>query len=153
YLGRVLERIRHPQQYRLTPGAAIERDAVRQAEVEARRDRDVRVSRDRGELRAAGAAAPTTPAAREVDERRDPARGPEHRVELVLVHRGVDALGAGQLDALGARVEVGLVGERPAGLCGDERLLPEVRHLALLICRVEGNHVRERARLYGGGHR
>src|SRR5206468_3997707 len=71
----------------------------------------------------------------------------------VLVHRRIDALRAGQIDALGARVEIGLLGERPPGPRRDEDLLPEVGHLALLVRRVERDQVGQGARLHAGGHR
>jgi len=76
---------------------------------------DGRVAGDRGE---AGAAAAAAFAVGEVHGRRGPAGKHDQGVELLRVHRGVDALGARKADACRPGFEVGGIGQRAAGLGG-----------------------------------
>ena len=72
-----------------------------------------------------------------------PPVGATMRVELVLIHDRVDALGPRQPTVLVQRLQVGRVRERPLLLRLQEQLLAEVRHLLCAVRLVEGDHVGE----------
>ena len=119
------------------PRRADEAQADRQAARHPHRDRDRRIARDgrgrraRAEIRVA------------VDVIREPCRRAgrrDDRIELMLGHRLVDAF-AREPPRLLHRIEIRLLREGPLGLRADEKILPEVRHLALLVLLVERDQV------------
>ena len=113
--------------------------AHRQARDEAHRHRDVGVAGDR--RRAGAVAAVEAVAADVVGEPRRTGRRRHDRVEAVLVHERVDAVGARRpLDGRDRLPVLGRV-ERGRRLGDDQPLLAEERHLLVAVRLVEGDEL------------
>ncbi len=127
----------------LAPDGAEERQTDGQAAVESGRDGDVRVT---GDSRGSGAAAGAVIAVDIIGEAGRTGSQRHDRIQLVLREQRVDAVLARQADAIGAGLEVRVIGQRALGFGLHEQLLREEGHLAAAIRFVVGDQVLERAR-------
>src|SRR5215216_1710817 len=141
HLRRLLERVSNLDQLRLAERAAEKRNPDRQTKNVTRRHCDVRITRNRRRRRIAAGEVVAI----------DPIGGPRwstcrrnESIEPVLLHYRIDPLRARQQVVLTQRGEIGLTRERSFRLGFDHDVLPEVRHLAIAVLLVEGDHIFQR---------
>src|SRR5579862_4543025 len=117
----LLKGISKAEQDWLAPRRAEERETYWQAEHLARRNGDMRIAGNRG--RTGGAAADGVVAIDQIDGPGRPACRPNERIQLVLLHYCVDALGTAEAVVLLQRVQIPFCGQRPLRLRFYEGIL------------------------------
>ncbi len=108
----LLESERQADESRLAPGTSKKRNSDGQAGNESGSDVDIGIARDGGGIRAS---AGKVVAGDQVGEPCGAAGGCDNRVQVELIHGGVDALGAGKLVVLLDCFQIGLLGKRAFG--------------------------------------